>query len=75
MVVRRGGSRRVGGRMVVRKDWNGSECVEEVPWHGPEAYGELPRTPEPFNDANMVDCHGGKEQLGGVCVAYLRSIL
>lgn len=53
----------------------GSDCVKEVLWGGLEAYGELPRTPEPFNDADMVDCHGGKEQLGGVCVACLRSIL
>ncbi len=50
---------------------SGLECEEEERWDGPEAYGEFSRTPESLNDAEVVECHGGEEQLGGVCVACL----
>lgn len=33
------------------------------------AYSEFPATPESFNDAKLVERHGGKEHLAAVGVA------
>ena len=34
-------------------------------------YSEFPRTPQPFNDSEVVDGHDGEEEFGAVDVAAL----
>lgn len=36
-----------------------------------EAYSELPTPPQPFNDSQLVERHGGKQDLGAVSIAHL----
>lgn len=73
--MRRGGRRSVGGRMLVRKDWVCVRVVLGLRWTGGAeeggAYGEFAGTPESFDDADVVDCHYGKKEFCGVCVACL----
>jgi len=35
------------------------------------AYSELPASPEPFNDTELVEGHGGEEHFGTVGVCQL----
>ena len=69
MVVRIGGRRRVGGRMLMRKDCGWVSIGGTL--EGWEGYSEFAGAPEALNDADMVDCHCGEEELGGVGVAGL----
>lgn len=46
---------------------------EEKGWRkdGEDEGGKFPGAPEAFDDAEMVERHGGDEKFGAVCVACL----
>lgn len=45
--------------------------MEEIIDSIEDAYGEFPGAPETLNDADVIDCHCGEEEFGGISIACL----